>query len=240
MEWDAVWKRARGDLTVTTAQGDADVFLWEHSSRVAKVAQQILLLEEVQKHDPDETAVVAAALYHDAAWAIRCRAGEIEHTEILLSPLNDSAAEQAAWLLEERLADLLPPGSLERAARAIRLMHEREPQSIEAQVVADANNLEEFGLLSLWPAIRRGMIEGKGIQAAIESWRRKKEYHFWAARLRDSFRFDAIRDLADARLQTLERVMEELDEQFLGADLSAVDSPGLDHQDAASRRTPRS
>ena len=238
MEWDAIWKRARGDLAITTEQGDGDVFLWEHSSRVATVAQRIILLDEVRVHDPDEAAVLAAALYHDAAWAIRCRDGEIDRTEILLSPINDTAAEQAAALLEERLADVLPTGSLERAARAIRLMHEREPQSIEAQVVAEANNLEEFGLLSLWPSIRRGMVEGKGIQAVIESWRRKKEYHFWTARLRDSFRFDAIRHLASARLQTLERVMVELDEQFTGGDIPCSTEPSVKPSETPSRRTP--
>lgn len=222
MEWDAIWKRARSDLIVTTDQGDDDVFLWEHSSRVARVAQHLAGIDEVRAQDPDEGAIVAAALYHDAVWAIRVRSGEIRRTDILLLPLNDAAAEQSAALVEDRLKDLLPPASLERAARAVRLMQEREPQSIEAQIVAEANNLEEFGLLSLWPSIRRGMHEGKGIQAVIDSWRRKKEYHFWSARLRDSFRFESVRALAASRLESLEHFMEELDRQFTSADI-----PGL-------------
>ena len=222
IDWDAIWKRARGDLTVATKEGDQDVFLWEHCSRVAYTAHRIVSLEEVKPHDADGDAVIAAALYHDAAWAIRWRAGEIERKAILLSPLTEAAAEQAATLMEERLADLLPPGSLERAARAIRLVHEREPQSIEAQIIAEANNLEEFGFLSLWPAIRRGMMEGKGIQVVIESWQRKKEYQFWTARLRDSFRFDAVREVAKQRLDRLERFMEELNEQFAGTDIPAA------------------
>jgi hypothetical protein len=220
MDWDAIWKRARSDLTVTIRQGDPDVFLWEHTSRVAHVAQRIAKLDVVVEQDPDEAAVLAAALYHDAAWAIRCRTGEVDRTEVLLTPLNDSAGEQSAALLEERLADLLPPGTLERAARAIRLMHEREPAIIEAQIIAEANNLEEFGLLSLWMQIRRGMLDGKGTQAVIETWRRKKEYHFWTARLRDSFRFEPTRRLAEQRLSKLERFMQELQEQFTGADIS--------------------
>ena len=224
MEWDAIWKRARNDLIVTTDQGDDDVFLWEHSCRVARVAQHLATVEEVSAQDPDEGAIVAAALYHDAVWAIRVKSGEISRTDILLVPLNDAAAEQSASLLEDRLKDVLPPASLERAARAIRLMHEREPQSIEAQIVAEANNLEEFGLLSLWPAIRRGMHEGKGVQAVIDSWRRKKEYHFWTARLRDSFRFETVRELAGARLESLEQFMEELDRQFTGADIPGLSS----------------
>lgn len=241
MDWDAIWKRARGDLIITTEQGDTDVFLWEHCYRVARVAQRIARLDEVLAHDPDEAATVAAALYHDSAWAIRVRDGEVTRSQILLAPLNEAAAEQSAGFLEERLAGLLPPASLERAARAIRLMHERDPQSIEAQIVAEANNLEEFGLLSLWPAIRRGMLEGKGIQSVIESWRRKKEYHFWTARLRDSFRFETIRKLAESRLEKLERFMEELAEQFAGADIPvALPEDTSPPESPADRKSSRS
>jgi len=219
MDLDTIWKRARGDLTVTTKQGDPDVFLWEHSYRVAQVAQRIAHLPEVRPHDPDELAIVAAALYHDAGWAIRWRDGEIERSEILLGPTTDTACEQAATLMEQSLAGFLPPGTLERAARAVRGLNDREPTSVEAQVVVEANNLEEFGLLLLWPAIRRGMVDGKGIQAVIDSWRRKKEYQFWSARLRDSFRFPAIREIAERRLERLEQFMMQLEEQHLGTDV---------------------
>jgi hypothetical protein len=224
MDLDAIWKRARSDLTITTKHGDPDVFLWEHSSRVARVAQRIAQLPEVRSHDPDELAVVAAALYHDAGWAIRSRAGEIDRTEVLLGPTTDTAGEQAAALMEQGLSGMIPPGSLERATRAIHEMAEREPGSIEAQVIVEANNLEEFGLLMLWPSIRRGMVDGKGIQAVIESWRRKKEYQFWNARLRDSFRFAPVRAVAERRLERLEQFMLVLEEQHQGADIDGVEA----------------
>jgi hypothetical protein len=224
MDFDAIWKRARNDLTVTTKNGDTDLFLWEHCVRVTQVAQRIAKLPAVQSHQPDEVATVAAGLYHDAGWAVRCRAGEIERIDVLLTPTTENLAEAGAMLMEQSLADLLSPTALERASHAIRTCIDREPDTIEAQLIAEANHLEEFGLLMLWQAIRKGMLEGKAVQAVIDTWRRRKEYQFWTARLKDSFRFKPIRDIAEQRLKTLERFMDELQIEHLGMDVSTTDS----------------
>ncbi len=224
MHLDAIWDRARADLAITTKQGRSDLLLWEHTTRITRSAQQIARLPMVQAAEPDETAIVAASLYHDAGWAVRWQAGEIEHTEVLLGPTTDANREQAASMLERRVADLLPSKSLHRASRAVRSLTRGGGDSIEGQVVAEADNLDEFGPLSLWLAIRRGMLEGKGVQAVIDMWRRKAEYKFWTARLNDSFRFQPVLELARERLEKSERFVEELEEQHLGRDLPVSDN----------------
>ena len=221
-EIDAIRKRARADLIVMTDQGDSDVFLWEHSVRVAHSAQQIAKLPEVVPKDADQDALVAAALYHDAGWVIGCREGRLDRRDILLSPLPGSAWGQAASLLEARLAPILQASSLRRATIAVREMGKREPESIEGRILVEANNLDEFGVTALWPAIRRGFIEGKGVQAVIDTWRRKKEYQFWSARVKDSFRFPTVRKHAERRLKRLERFMRELEEQQQGLDVTPI------------------
>jgi len=222
IDHDAILKKARADLMLSTARGDADVFLWEHSCRVAESARCIAKLPEVAARNPDETAVFVAALYHDAGWAVRCRQSEIDRMEMLLSPTTEAACEHAAILLEKSLAALLPPDTLERALRAVRLRLDRAASLVEAEIVAEAENLDEFGIVPLWTAIRRGLLDGKGVQAVLDSWRRKQEYQFWSARLHDSFRFAATRDLARRRLDSMERLMQALDEQQAGRDIVAA------------------
>lgn len=222
MDLDAFWRRARLDLTVTTRQGDPDLFLWEHSVRVSQVAQQIAKLPAAQARQPDDIAILAAGLYHDAGWAVRCRALEIDRSDILLTPTTDAMAEQAAQLLEQSVGDLLPPVTLERAIRAVKACVERDPEPIEAQIIAEANHLEEFGLLMLWQTIRRGMVEGKGVQAVIDTWRRRREYQFWTARLKDSFRYKPVRDIAEQRLKTLERFMEDVEREHSCRDVASL------------------
>ncbi len=236
MELDAIRQRARADLVVMTDQGDLDVFLWEHSVRVARSAEQIARLPEVAPKGVDEAALVAAALYHDAGWVVACREGRVDRRDILLSPLPDSSWGQAASLLEARLAPILQPSSLRRAAIAVREMGKRKPESIEGRILLEANNLDEFGVTALWPAIRRGLIDGKGVQAVIDSWRRKKEYQFWSARVKDSFRFPAVRKQAERRLKRLERFMRELEEQQQGLDLFQTTATQPSHTAAPAKK----
>lgn len=219
IDFDAVHRRARADLALATSRGDVDLFLWEHSCRVAESARVISRLPEAAARSPDEAAVYVAGLYHDAGWAIRCKGGEIDRMEILLSPTSESSCDQAATLLEKNLAAILPATTLETASRAVRMRIERNLNFIEAEVLCEAEHLEEFGLLPLWTQVRRGLLDGKGVQAVLDGWKRKQEYQFWRARLGDSFRFDAVRELARQRLASIERFMSDLESQHCGHDV---------------------
>ncbi|MGD2109927.1 MAG: HD domain-containing protein [Phycisphaerae bacterium] len=221
-ESEAIWNQARTDLVIPTERGTADVFLWEHSVRVARYAGWIARLPEVETSSPDEMAVLAAALYHDAGWVVRLREEEIRHEEVFLRPQSESQIDQAARMLEQSLGKLLPHDSLARALRAIRAPKDRGSDSIEWHVVSDAENLDEFGIISVWLMVRRSVWEGKGIQAAIDTWRRKSEYRFWEARLQDSFQFAAVRELAEKRLAGFDRFMQDLANQHEGGDLEVM------------------
>ena len=222
MQLDAIWTRARADLAITTKHGDSDLFLWEHCARVAHSGRHIARLAVESSTDVDEAALVAAALYHDAAWVVRWRDGEIDRTQVHLTPTTETGFEQGALTLERSLADLLRPASIERAAEAIRSMGRQGADSIEGRVLSEAHNLDEFGVLQLWTAIRRGILEGKGVQAVIDMWERKKEYQFWTARLEDSFRFKPVRELAEQRIRQFERLMRELKEEHLSKDIERI------------------
>ena len=222
MNLDAIWKRARADLLLTTARGDPDIFLWEHSARVAKSALAISKMPEAKSRSPDEAAVLAAGLYHDAGWVARWKNEEIDRIEVLLGPTSDVDCERGAAILTRRLAGILSADSLEFASRAVRLRNDRSVEFIEAHIIAEAESLDEFGVLPLWISVRRGAVEGKGVQAILDTWHRKKEYQFWKARLNDSFRFDAVRALAQERLAKFERLMSELQEQHGGEDIAAL------------------
>jgi hypothetical protein len=224
MQFEALWERAKVDLVIQTGRNETDCFLWEHSARIAESAIQIARFPPVRAQSPNETAVAAAALYHDSAWAARVRAGEIDRSEILLRPAPSSHREQSAAFMEASLGRLLPGDSLELASKAIRQMNARDIELIEGQIVNEAENLDEFGVLSLWTGIRRGALEGKGIQAVIETWHRRKEYHFWSARLNDSFKITRVRELARRRLDSLERLMQDLEEQQRCADITPTSS----------------
>ncbi len=223
MQWDAITNRARTDLAIRTEQGEEDLYLWEHSVRVLHSSRQIGRFAAVRADSPpDEEAIGAAALYHDAGWAVSVRDGDIKRGEVFCRSRPESHRAQGASLLERSLVGLLARESIARAVAIIRALDDREIETLEGQVVREADNLEEFGVLTLWSTIRRGALEGKGVQAVLDTWRRRKEYRFWEARLTDSFRFPPVRAVAERRLVQLERLMDTLADQQDGADLEAV------------------
>lgn len=225
---DAIWQRARAELVIVTEQGAEDVFLFEHSARVARSAELIAKLPSVREREPDLTAVVAAALFHEAGWIARLQDGEAQRVEIMTRPPSLTLREQSAIIMEERLRGSVSPSSINRASRAIRSLSDRSLNSVEGLVTAEADNLDEFGLLAYWPNIRRGTLDGKAVQAAIDTWHRRREYQFWTARIKDSFHFEEIRKLAERRLASYERAMSELEEQHKGLDVAmalGVDLP---------------
>ena len=233
---DSIWNRARLDLLITTEHGDLDVYLWEHAERVARCAQQICRFQDVKTKDPDELAVMSAALYHDAACSERVRDGELRRCEVHIAARPDGHWERSAAILEQSLATLLPAGSLDRAVRAVRATSSPKTDSIEALIVTEAENLDSFGLLSLWSTIRRGTLEGKGVQAAIDTWHRRAEYQYWPALLKDSFQFESVRAVAQRRLEKLERFMVDLQEQQASTDLAESAPRMLDRSTTSAPR----
>lgn len=228
---ETIWVRARAALVLTGVRGDEDVLLWEHAARVARSAILIAEFPEVSAYHPDGLVTLIAALFADAAWIMRCHAGECTRAEILTRPLSSAQREAGLKCMEQALADVAAPSLLERAGRVIRQFTDRESNLAEARIVADAENLEEVGLASLWPSVRRGATEGKGVQTVLDQWNRRKEYQFWASRLKEGFHFAASRDIAVRRLAAYERLMDELRMQQTGVDFPTRTAETPDRND---------
>ncbi|UCG15210.1 MAG: HD domain-containing protein [Phycisphaerales bacterium] len=219
---ESIWQRARTDLTIDDGRGQRDTFLWEHSARVARAAVIIAEVPDISPRPLDTTALVAAALYHDAGWIVQCREGLVERSEILVRATCDLQRELAAAMLEERLGSSLPARSLDAAVVAVRRLNDRDVTLPEAHVLADSDNLDCIGALSFWQTVRRCSNDGKGMQAAIETWKRQKEYHFWEARIADAFRFEPVRELARERLSQFSEFMDALAWQHGGEDVARL------------------
>jgi hypothetical protein len=215
-----IWEIARRDLILDVGQGQADVFLWEHAERVTRAAERIADLPDVVRGRLDRVALTAAALYHDAGWVVQYRDGLIPRSDILARPTSDLQRELAAALLQDRLGSVLTESSRSTAADCLRQLNNHDTTLLEAQVLAEADNLDQIGVLSFWQVVRRQSNEGKGIQAVVDTWCRQKEYHFWETRIANSFRFESVRQLARCRLAHFAKFMDELAREHRGDDLA--------------------
>lgn len=215
---DPIWSRAREDLILVDENGRQDVFLWEHTVRVTRSARAIADLPEVPRDKLDALALTAAALYHDAGWAVQFRSGQIQRHAILGKSTNREQRRLAGELLMKQLKGMMETESLRRARDCIEALNQRDPDLYEARVLHDAESFDRIGPLLFWRLMRRLALEGKGVEAAIEDWETRKRYGYWDG-LVEQFHFDAVRAAARRRLDKMDRLMAELSRQHSGQDL---------------------
>ena len=95
-------------------------------------------------------------------------------------------------------------------------------------ILSDARNLEDMGAVGLYHEFRKYVIHGKGVAEVLDSWKRKIDYRYWQARLKESFRFESVRRVAQQRHETTEYFMNQLSTENAARDLEELIIESLD------------
>jgi hypothetical protein len=119
-------------------------------------------------------------------------------------------AEQAAELLVTMLAEEADEGLLDRATRLLHETPQRQPMIEEARLLADAVNLDDFGVSGLAVLMVQLAIQGGGAKQLVEAYEKREEYGYWDARLKEGFHFEVVRQMAVARLAAARSAAEAL------------------------------
>jgi HD superfamily phosphodiesterase len=217
---DRAAAKARDLLVLRNGQNHADLWLWEHSRRVMQLAWMLAKLPELARTPPPHRdAVALAGLFHDAGWAIQAQQQQVRHWQVLGRPTNDIQRELGAALLEEHARDLFDHDTVSLAAEAVRQCNDRYTTLVESQVLADAENLDEIGVMCFLRQFRQYQAEGRPLEQLVASWNRQREYHYWEARINDGLRFNATRELARERLNAVSLFMKALARDLDGVDV---------------------
>jgi hypothetical protein len=119
-------------------------------------------------------------------------------------------AEQAAELLVSLFDSQIDEHLLDRAARLLHEMSHRTPVPDEARVLADAVNLDDFGVVGLLMQMIQITRIGDGLNQLAEGAEKRDQYGYWEARLKDGFHFEPVRKIAQARLLNARQVAKML------------------------------
>lgn len=137
-------------------------------------------------------------------------AGKFGHTNLR------ERCEQSAELLVGALAGQADENLLDRSARLLHETPHRSPMLDEARLLADALNLDDFGMIGLVNQSIQIAIQGEGIPDLAAAWKKREQYGYWEARLKDGFHFEPIRKIALRRLEQARKASQmlagELDE----------------------------
>jgi hypothetical protein len=123
-------------------------------------------------------------------------------------------AEQAAELLVTIIGDQIDEDLLDRTTRLLQEMPHRPPVLEDARLLADAVNLEDFGLVGLVGQLIQLARQGDGIMQLVEGFEKREEYGYWEARLKDGFHYEPVRQIAKRRLARARQVAEMISQEI--------------------------
>ncbi len=209
-------------LTVPTIKGTPDRYLIDRAYRVLRHCGNIAQLSEVKRFQVDHECLNISALLRDSGFA-RYASEEDNVARMVLADLTDEDMRDfSAQVVQEKLGGCLNPRQMERICSTIIESGKRDTSLIEAMILSDARNLDDMGGVGIFNETRRYLIHGRGVTDAIASWKRKVEYEYWNARLRESFRFDSVRVIAENRLQAAMDFMSQLEKENKAGDLEEM------------------
>jgi hypothetical protein len=225
-ELDTIRDLARQTLIVPTVASEPDSFLWYRAERLVRNVEHICGLPELLKAglQTDRFCLMSATYFSDAGLA--CHLESNNRTADLTLSNGNGLLEVSAELATKKLAGIIEKIKIEKISSIITESGSHLTQRTEAMILSDARNLDDMGAVGIFNEYRRFVIGGKGICGVLQSWRKKTDYGYWQARLKEGFKFEQVRKLAERRLATAEYFINQLKAETQAQDVEelSVDS----------------
>lgn len=180
-------------LAVVDEHGTVGPRLVDDATRLFKRVQRLLSMSLVASGMDLEALELACYAIQLPMRRPRTVAGRMSHTSL------KDRAEEAAELLLGVAADA-DEQLLDRTARLLHEMPHRSPMLDEARILADALNLEDFGITGLLQQAIQASQKGEGVAQVSDGQEKREAYGYWQARLKDGFHFEPVRQIAQRRL----------------------------------------
>ena len=230
-EIDVIRQIAQQVLSVATLSGTTDNWLWDRTQRILRNAEHICRLPELTRMDlaVDRFCLIAAAYFTDAGFAHYADVEDTSARLVLADVSPDDLRDFSTQVVTEKLSGALAGPKIEKINKIIVESGNRLTEMTEAMILSDARNLDDMGSVGLFNELRRYVIHGKGVSDVLESWKKKVDYRYWPARLKESFRFESVRKLANQRFSSTEFFMSQLAVENTARDLEELIIESLDN-----------
>ncbi|MBE0537100.1 MAG: hypothetical protein IH624_15675 [Phycisphaerae bacterium] len=211
---------ARQCLT-SPSVGGADNWLWDRTQRILRNVEHICRLPELVAADVpiDRFCLIAATLFSDSGFANYAEVEDMGAKLVLADVKAEDLRGFSTQVVSEKLAATLSGAKIDKINRIITESGNRETDMPEGKILSDARNLDDMGAVGIYNDFRRYVFHGKGVADVMESWKRKVDYRYWQARLKESFRFETVRKLAVQRFAATEYFMTQLKLENAAQDL---------------------
>lgn len=189
---------------------------WHHVERVATLAEA-LCERHPDSQRIDERVVELAAFLHDIGREKEDR-GEIDDHAAW-------GAEEAGRILEDVGADPETIEAVQHCVRAHRYSNDVEPETLEAEIVSDADDLDALGAIGIARVFAHGGAVGNPIHdgdvtatgdGAAAGKTQYEHFHEKILALPDRMYTDSGRELAAERAAFVRTFLEQFDREITG------------------------
>ena len=223
-EIDVIREIAQQALTVPTLTGQKDNWLWDRAQRLIRNVEHICRLPELTEANlaVDRLCLIAATYFSDAGFARYADAEDTAARVVLADVSTTDLLDFSAQVVTDKLTSAIAGPKIDKISKIIVESGNRVTKMTEAMILSDARNLDDMGAIGVYNEFRRYVVHGKGATDALDSWKRKIDYRYWDARLKESFRFESVRKLAAQRFSAAEYFMNQLAVENAARDLEEV------------------
>ena len=200
--------------------------LWHRTLRVVRNVEHIINLEELAGANVpmDRFSLVTAAYFSDAGLAQK----DNPITRTTPEPSQSKTSlEVSAQIAVRKLSGVLSEAQKINAGNIITESSNRFTKIAEAMILSDARNLDDMGVVGIFSELGILLSQGKDPSELLNAWRRKADYRYWDARLKENFRFESVRQLAQRRFNAVADFMNQLEVEISASDIKKLTATKL-------------
>lgn len=191
-------RRLEKALAEVDEHGTPGPRLLDDARRMWSRAQKLIAMNVIPTEPDADAMELACYALQLPQKQTKLAAGKLGRSSLKLRA--EAAAELLVSMLEDD-ADEALTALLDRATRLLQELPQRQPMLEEARVLADAVNLDDFGVGGLVQLMVPLTLTGGGLAQLIEALEKRDQYGYWDARLKESFHFKQSRRIARMRLE---------------------------------------
>lgn len=223
-ELDVIRDTAQQLLIVPTLSGEKDNFLLDRTQRIVRNVEHICRLPELTANNLliDRFCLIAAAWFSDTGFAKYLDEQDLSSRIVLSDITAADIRDFSTQIVNDKLSGALNGQKIDKIDKIIIESSNRFTNMTEAMVLSDARNLDDIGAVGIFNEFRRYVVHGRGVADVLQSWKRKIDYQYWQARLKEGFRFDSVRQLAQQRFEAAQFFMNHLSDENNAKDIEEL------------------
>jgi hypothetical protein len=223
-ELETVKELAKEVLTTSKDSMRMGRYLWDRTQRIARNVEYICCLPEIVKSasEIDRFCLFSGTYFSETGFTGLLGKKTAPISYPFFKSSSDGILVFCREIVDSKLEAVLQKGQILKIKKIISESWNRSTKMMEAMILSDARNLEDMGAVGIFHEFKRFMSQGKNITEVLLHWRKQTDYRYWQARLKDSFRFEGVRKLAEQRLAIAEQFMNQLQTETEAKDLKAL------------------